>query len=189
MDDHTTEVLFSSMNRNWGTPQYLFDWLNKVYNFDYDAAANEDDTLCGDYLGSCLNIDWPKGIAYMNPPYGRSEQPCKPGCLKKKCVQRGYHITEYLPGTEDFVKKAYEQSLKGVIVVCLLPARTDTSWFHEYVSQAATIIFLKGRIHFKDAENSAPFPSMIVEFNKNDHEQNGQIIKFLNVGDTIYETV
>lgn len=179
------EVLFSSMNRNWGTPTYLFNWLDEAYNFDYDAAANENDTLCPVFLDSCLNVDWPEGVAYMNPPYGKSERPCKPGCLKKKCVHRGYHLTDHIPGTLDFVKKAYEQSLRGITVVCLLPVRTDTTWFNEYVSKASRLIFLKGRLRFKNAKNTAPFPSMIVVFNEPDYLRLGQRVDYMQVGDQL----
>jgi site-specific DNA-methyltransferase (adenine-specific) len=72
----------------------------------------------------------------MNPPYGRE-------------------ITQW-------VKKAWEESQKGATVVCLLPARTDTRWFHSYVLGKAEIRFIKGRLKFEGAKNSAPFPSMIV---------------------------
>ncbi len=75
-------------------------------------------------------------------------------------------------GIYEWVKKAYEESLKGCVVVCLLPARTDTKWFHTYIYNEVSfcprenvdIHFIKGRIKFGDSKNSAPFPSMIVVF-------------------------
>ena len=74
----------------------------------------------------------------MNPPYGRT--------------------------IGQWVKKAYESSLAGACVVCLLPARTDTKWFHDYVLPFAKVTFLRGRLKFGDSKNSAPFPSMIAVF-------------------------
>lgn len=57
-------------------------------------------------------------------------------------------------------------SINGAVVVMLLPARTDTKWFHEYVLPYAEIYFIKGRLKFGDSKNSAPFPSMIAVFDK-----------------------
>lgn len=79
-------------------------------------------------------------IVFCNPPYGRE-----------------------LP---KWVKKSYEESKKGALVVMLLPARTDTRWFHDYIYGKADIRFLKGRLKFGDSKNAAPFPSMVVIFNK-----------------------
>lgn len=83
--------------------------------------------------------EW-KGHCWMNPPYGRT--------------------------IKHWVKKAYESSLKGHLVVALLPARTDTAWFHEYILGKAEIRFLRGRLKFGNATNSAPFPSMVVVWNR-----------------------
>lgn len=82
-----------------------------------------------------LNTEWGTSV-FMNPPYGRL-------------------ITKWL-------KKAYEESLKGKTIVCLLPARTDTRWWHDFVMKAREIRFLRGRLKFGDSKNSAPFPSCIV---------------------------
>jgi len=84
-----------------------------------------------------LSIPW-CSVNYMNPPYGRK-------------------ITRW-------VKKAYDESLKGATVVCLLPSRTVTRWWHNYVMKAKEIRFIKGRLKFGDSKNSAPFPSCIVIF-------------------------
>jgi len=61
-----------------------------------------------------------------------------------------------------WVKKAYEENKKGVFVVMLLPARTDTKWFHDYIYNQHEIRFIKGRLKFNDGKQSAPFPSMLV---------------------------
>ena len=66
--------------------------------------------------------------------------------------------------TEEWIQKAYEASQEGALVVCLLPARTDTKWFHEYCTKG-DIEFIKGRLYFNDGKGRAPFPSMIVVFN------------------------
>ena len=63
-----------------------------------------------------------------------------------------------------WVEKAYNESLAGVTVVMLLPARTDTKWFHDYIYGKAEIRFVRGRLKFGDSKNSAPFPSMVIIF-------------------------
>ena len=85
-----------------------------------------------------LDTEWGTST-FMNPPYGRE-------------------ITKW-------IKKAYEESLKGKTIVCLIPSRTDTRWWHEYVMKAKEIRFLRGRLRFGNATNSAPFPSCVVVFN------------------------
>lgn len=84
-----------------------------------------------------LAREWGNRV-YVNPPYGRK-------------------ITVW-------VKRAYEESLRGKLVVMLIPSRTDTQWWHEYIMKASEIRFLKGRLKFGDSKNSAPFPSVVVVF-------------------------
>ena len=135
-----TEVMFSSKTDEWATPQDLFDRLNDEFHFTLDVAANADNAKCKQYFDknkNGLNWDW-GGCCWMNPPYGRE--------------------------IGKWVKKAYEESLKGCTVVCLLPSRTDTRWFHDYIYGKAEIRFIKGRLKFGGCKNSAPFPSMIVVF-------------------------
>jgi phage N-6-adenine-methyltransferase len=137
-----TKVMFSSKTDEWETPQELFDELNKEFQFDLDVCATNMNTKCAvwyDKESDGLSRNWHyTGKCWMNPPYGR---------------QIG-----------KWVKKAYEESQKGCTVVCLLPARTDTKWFHEYIYGKAEIRFIKGRLKFGGSKNSAPFPSMIVIF-------------------------
>lgn len=147
------KVHFSSKTDQWSTPQWLFDELNAEYGpFDLDVCADafnhKVDTWI-DVEGNGLTASWRindefwgrpierPAACWMNPPYGRE--------------------------IGKWVKKAYEESLRGCLVVCLLPARTDTKWFHEYCTKGK-IEFLKGRLKFGDAKNSAPFPSMVVVF-------------------------
>lgn len=115
---------------------------------------------------------------WMNPPYGDPEFPCKKNkageyrCKKKVCVERGSHNDIYVPGIYDFVKLAAEKRLLGNLTDCLLPARTDVEWWHEFVWDEQTdkprpgvkVKLLKGRLKFKGAPNGAPFPSVLVTF-------------------------
>jgi phage N-6-adenine-methyltransferase len=137
-------VLFSSEKTDWETPDDLFERLDAIYHFGLDAAANESNTKCNAYYNEAVNglSDcaqwWRSGNVWLNPPYGRA--------------------------IGKWVAKAYREGMKaGCTVVCLLPARTDTKWFREYCTKG-TIYFLTGRLKFKGAASSAPFPSMIVVF-------------------------
>ena len=130
--------LFTSNTDMWATPQWLFDELHKEFNFTFDVCAVTENAKCGSFYSPAQNglmQDW-KGRCFMNPPYGRI--------------------------IYDWVKKAYDESLTGCLVVGLLPARTDTKWFHEFIYGKAEIRFIKGRLKFNEAESNAPFPSMIV---------------------------
>lgn len=138
-----SSVMFSSASDNWVTPKRLFDDLNAVFNFDLDAAASDDNAKCQKYFTIAENglaQSW-HGNVWLNPPYGR-----KIGA---------------------WVKKAYDEVMWGGAssVVLLLPARTDTTWYHDYCSKGI-VLFLRGRLKFGNAKNSAPFPSMIVIFCK-----------------------
>lgn len=168
-------VLFSSAVTTWGTPTFLFQWLNGIYRFDLDACASHNNFKCERYFTEeedGLKRDWSyyADSVFMNPPYGNSEHPCKPGCKKKKCLKRGYHIDRYIPGIEDWVRKAHQESLMGIDVVCLIPARTDTiSWWHKHCMKSDRIDFIVGRLSFTTGDSSerampAPFPSAIVYF-------------------------
>lgn len=138
------ESLFTSKTDLWATPQEFFDRYNKVYNFELDVCATKENAKCDKYYtleDDGLIQDWAKdgGFIQMNPPYGRD-------------------IIKWM-------KKAYEESLKGSTVVCLVPSRTDTKWWHEYAMKG-DIEFIRGRLKFGDSKNSAPFPSAVVVFNK-----------------------
>jgi len=137
-------VLFSSKTDEWETPQALFDELDREFGFTLDVCALPENAKCDLFFTpetDGLSQSWKGHICWMNPPYGRE--------------------------IGKWVKKAYEESQRGATVVCLLPARTDTRWFHDYIYGKAEIRFLRGRIKFVGAENSAPFPSMIVIYRGN----------------------
>ena len=133
--------LFTSNKDDWQTPKWLFDKLNIHFNFYCDVCASKENTKCNkffDKFNSCLDNDWFE-CNFMNPPYGRE--------------------------IGKFVKKAYDQwRLNDCTTVALLPARTDTKWFHDYIYNYTTILFIKGRLKFEGGEKlaPAPFPSMIV---------------------------
>ena len=132
-------VHFSSKTDMWYTPQEFFDKYNNIYKFETDVCAIPDNAKCVNYYTpevDGLKQEW-KGSCWMNPPYGRT--------IKK------------------WVQKAYEASLSGATVVCLVPARTDTAWWHDYCMKG-DIQFIRGRLKFGGCENPAPFPSAVVIF-------------------------
>lgn len=132
-------VHYSMQSDEWETPQVLFEKLNLIYHFDIDVAASKDNTKCKYYFSKeqdGLIKKW-VGTCWCNPPYSK---------LKA------------------WIKKAYEESLQGVTIVMLIPARTDTKAWHDYIFPNAKIEFLKGRLKFSNSKNSAPFPSAIVVF-------------------------
>lgn len=140
------EVLFSTGKDDWETPPDLFNSLNEEFHFTIDVCANNINKKLNRYYSEeedGLSKDWQGETVWCNPPYSRS--------TKKK------------RGQADWIKKCYEESQKpGTVIVMLLPARTDTIAFHEYIYGKAEIRFLKGRLKFVGAKDSAPFPSMIV---------------------------
>jgi len=166
-----TEVMFSSESCEWSTPQALFDVLNAECRFETDVCATPQNAKCGRYWTSAddgLSQQW-SGMCWMNPPYGDPEFPCKPNCTKNRCLVRRHHIDTYIPGIADWMTKAFQESRKlGVTVVCLVPARTDTAWWHDFAKSDdpsdpnSNKLFLRGRLKFGGHKNSAPFPSVLV---------------------------
>jgi phage N-6-adenine-methyltransferase len=135
------DVHFSSEKMDWETPQDFFDKLNEEFHFTLDGAASDYNHKCVKYFTEADNSliqDWSGETVWLNPPYGRILLP-------------------------KFVKKAYEEGQKpGTTVVMLIPSRTDTRYFHDYILNKAEIRFLKGRLKFVGAKDAAPFPSMVV---------------------------
>jgi len=147
VNKETQEVMFSSKSSEWETPQKLYDYLNLEHNFTLDPCATEQNAKCEKYFTSeddGLNKSWGGERVFVNPPYGRD--------IKK------------------WVKKAYEEGQKpNTVVVCLIPSRTDTKYWHQYCMKAWKIHFIKGRLKFEnkfsaDVSSSAPFPSAVVIF-------------------------
>jgi site-specific DNA-methyltransferase (adenine-specific) len=136
------KIMFSSNSNEWETPRKIFDILNKEFNFDLDACASDFNYKCKNYFtkeNSCLDKSWKQyKSVFMNPPYGRQ--------------------------IKLFVEKTYKEYLNGSNVVMLIPARTDTQYFHKYIYGKAELIFIKGRLKFAldgISADSAPFPSMV----------------------------
>jgi phage N-6-adenine-methyltransferase len=132
-------VHFMSEKLDWGTPQELFDRLNQEFHFTLDVCALPKNAKCKRFfspLEDGLSQKW-SGVCWMNPPYGRE--------------------------IEKWMQKALQESERGATVVCLVPARTDTEWWHKYALHGE-IRFIRGRVKFQGANATAPFPSAIVIF-------------------------
>jgi site-specific DNA-methyltransferase (adenine-specific) len=146
------DIHYSTGKDDWETPQKLFDVLDAEFNFTLDAASTHNNTKCMDHY-SDDNDEWDgllnkwHGNVWCNPPYSRGLQ-------------------------KQFIKKAHDEFMRGNtdLVVMLLPARTDTIAFHEYIYGKAEIRFIKGRLKFEingvPSKNAAPFPSMIVIYRR-----------------------
>ena len=133
--------LMTSNTDLWSTPRDFFDDYNAIYQFDVDVCATAENALCAKFYSpedNGLSKEW-HGVCWMNPPYGRE--------------------------IGKWMKKAYESSLHGATVVCLVPARTDTAWWHDYAMKG-NIEFIRGRLKFGSSKNSAPFPSAVVVFQR-----------------------
>lgn len=134
-----TKGLFTSRTEEWETPEYVFLSLNKEFDFQVDVCATSENAKCKIYFDKSvdgLKREWSPFKCWMNPPYGRD-------------------IAKWM-------KKAFNESQRGALVVCLIPSRTDTKWWHDWVMKSSEIRFVSGRISFGNSKNSAPFPSCIV---------------------------
>lgn len=133
-------VHFQSQTVEWATPQDLYDSLHQEFSFETDVCATPENAKCARFFTKFddgLSQEW-TGHCFCNPPYGS---------------QIGH-----------WVRKAFLSSQRGATVVLLIPARTDTHYWHDYVLKASEIRFLKGRLRFGCSTNSAPFPSAVVVF-------------------------
>jgi phage N-6-adenine-methyltransferase len=131
---------FTAKKANWETPQALFDELDVEFGFQFDLAADETNAKCDRFYtieDDALNQPW-EGVCWLNPPFGR--------------------------GIELWLSRAVEAAQAGATVVVLVPARTDTIWWHDLVIPHAEIRFLRGRLQFEGAATSAPFPSAILVY-------------------------
>jgi phage N-6-adenine-methyltransferase len=129
---------FQSKSVEWATPQQLFAVLNDEFGFTLDVAASRENAKCGRYFtaeNDALRQSW-DGTCWMNPPYGRE-------------VPR-------------WLEKAIAESKRGVTTVCLIPARTNTGWFHELCFRQGEVRFVRGRPKFGDADHGLPFPLAVV---------------------------
>jgi len=142
------DLMFSSKNQEWETPQAFFDKLNKEFNFTLDPCCFPETAKCDKYytpIEDGLAQNWEGETVYCNPPYGRQQKL--------------------------WIKKCYEEGMKpNTTVVLLVPSRTDTIAFHSYIYHKAEIRFVKGRLKFGNSKNAAPFPSMIVIYKLHNDE-------------------
>lgn len=136
-----SRVLFSSNTDEYETPQELFNELDNEFNFNLDPCSTVENRKCSTHYtkeDNGLTKDWGGYSVFCNPPYSN---------------------------IKEWAKKCYEESLKpNTKIVLLVPSRTDTKWFHEYVYGKAELRFIKGRLKFGESKGSAPFPSMIAIF-------------------------
>ena len=135
-----TSGMMSSKTPEWATPHSFFDALNREFSFTLDPCSTHENAKCLKHYtkeDDGLSQNWGGEVVFCNPPYGRE-----------------------LP---KWVKKCYEES-QHADVVMLIPARTDTRWFHDYIYGKAEIRFIRGRLKFNDGKQGAPFPSMVVIF-------------------------
>jgi phage N-6-adenine-methyltransferase len=124
----------------WETPPWLFRHLDAEFSFTLDAAASIDNAKCERFFtveDDALVQDWSGEVVFLNPPYGRV--------------------------IGQWIAKAYDEAQAGATVVCLLPARTDTGWWHDYCAKGE-VRFIRGRLKFGNQKGSAPFPSAVVVF-------------------------
>lgn len=143
-----TSGMRSSLDDTWTTPPEFFKKLDDEFHFTLDAAALKHTAVVPNYLGPDHDLLWRRdalevvwdgasegGWIFLNPPYGRA--------------------------IKDFMRKADEEVKQGAKVVALVPARTDTNWWHDSVIHHE-VRFIKGRLKFGGSKNSAPFPSAVV---------------------------
>lgn len=139
------EQKFESSKQDWETPQDLFDLLHRQYHFTFDLAADKNNTKCEKYYteeNDALSVEW-HGRCWLNPPYG--------GNSTNKLAL--------------WVEKAYVECKKPTCEVTLLiPARTNTNWWHEYCMRSSELMFIKGRPKFGDAKHGLPQPLAVVHF-------------------------
>lgn len=136
------KVMYSSKTDNWATPQDFYDKLDSEFHFTLDPCADKNNHKCKKYYtkeDDGLLQDWGGETVFCNPLYGRQ--------------------------ISKWVEKCFNESRKDkTIVVMLIPARTDTKYFHQYIYNKAELRFVKGRLKFGDSKANAPFPSMVVIF-------------------------
>lgn len=189
-------IHFRSLSSEWATDQHTFETENRrIGGFDLDASATQYNTKCKKYINpiqDSLLVPWDGKRIWLNPPYGRSVNIIKlnkfhpeivakftndNGVFDKKvfreCCPELYR--DYVSDMEDWIGKAWLSS-KHAQVVCLVASRTDTLWFHKYCYDVDTgetrpgckVRFVKGRLKFGGSKDSAPFPSMLIYFDRRD---------------------
>ena len=136
------EGMFSSNSVEWSTPQWLFDELDNEFHFTLDPCSTHENHKCDKYFTKAENgllQDWQGETVYCNPPYGKQ--------------------------ISQWVEKCYREGIKdNTTVVMLIPARTDTAYFHDFILNRSEIRFVPGRLYFNDGKGRSPFASIVVIF-------------------------
>lgn len=136
------KVLFSSASAEWATPPDFFAELDDEFHFTIDPCCTHGNAKCAKHYTAAedgLAQDWGGETVFCNPPYGRA--------------------------IGSWVKKCWEESQKpGTVVVLLIPSRTDTAYFHDYILGKAELRFIRGRLKFGGAKCGAPFPSLLAVY-------------------------
>lgn len=146
MDNRAGYMQTMAARADWSTPQALYDFWARIYRFEIDVAATPENAKCPrsfDTDADGLVQPWAPATCWMNPPYGA--------------------------GLPRWIAKADREARLGATIVALLPARTDTAWWHDYIDGKRWVRFLRGRVTFEGAKHNAPFPSVIVVFQPSDH--------------------
>jgi phage N-6-adenine-methyltransferase len=146
MDNTTSKLMFSSKSNEWSTPQTFYEKLHRLFNFTLDPCSNHTNNKCDKHYTveeDGLLKSWKGETVFVNPPYS---------------------------DVGKWVQKSYEESVNnGATVALLIPVRTDTKYWHDYIMKgASTIYFIKGRLKFENDNgiglNAAPFPSAVIVF-------------------------
>lgn len=134
---------FDSVRQDWETPTELFNLVNAEFGFTIDVAASAENTKVARYISEqqdAMTCSWGMNVCWLNPPYGK-----------------GHKLS-------DWVRKAYIESQNGATTVMLIPARTNTNWFHDYCLKHGEVRFLRGRPKFGGADHGLPQPLCFVIF-------------------------
>ncbi len=144
MDKNTQQTMFSHKSDEFETPLDFYHKLDRKYHFTLDPCATKQNAKCSKFYtiqDDGLKQDWQGEVVFVNPPYSKNK---------------------------DWIKKCYEEGQKlDTTVVVLIPSRTDTKYWHDYIMKAQEIHFVKGRLKFGNEKNCAPFPSAVVIFSSN----------------------
>jgi phage N-6-adenine-methyltransferase len=136
---------FDSVRQDWETPTELFDSVDSEFHFTLDVAASDINKKVERFISQdqdAMTVPWGTNICWLNPPYGK-----------------GYRLSEW-------VEKAYDESLTGATTVMLIPARTNTNWFHDYCLKHGEVRFVRGRPKFGGADHGLPQPLCFVIFKR-----------------------
>lgn len=134
---------FDSVRQDWETPADLFDTVNAEFKFTLDVAASKSNCKVQRFISEeqdAMTLAWGRETCWLNPPYGK-----------------GHRLSAW-------VEKAYHESLKGATTVMLIPARTNTNWFHDLCLKHGDVRFVRGRPKFGGADHGLPQPLCFVIF-------------------------